>query len=523
MYRSFVDATSQAGHRISFTLNADGSPVFKSSGTSIRPIQLMINELPPSKRMKNLVLAGLWFGKDKPHMGIFQGAFVEVMNKLSQEGFDLNYEGRKQNFKAFCTCCAVDSVARAPMQGVTQFNGYHGCNWCLQKGERVGRATKYPVEDKDSAERSEEQMVSDMETAIVEGRPVNGVKSFSPLINMQQFNIVWSFVPDYMHCMLLGMGRQFLDLWFESPGSSFYLGRSQAAIDKRLMTIAPPRDEKRTPRPTKERRWWKAKEFENWLLFYSVPALGGILSSQYLQHWACLVEAVHIMLEPKVSFPDLTLAETLLLDFCAHAQILYGKECMTYNMHQLLHIGKSVRHWGPLWAHSAFPFEAGNGTLKEAVKAANGIPHQVCRVLQIEGVVEKCIKITTHQGAIQYCASLDTASTQKSVSISGGLRFFGRGRPYVPSGSTTNKELVAENSIEYPRLFQCGRIFTGEGYARNKKTNNSLVQLPDGSFAVIVRIVSSGQIFAVVQPLKSRVLKYNTVEMKHLYKVISFS
>ncbi|KAK8771446.1 hypothetical protein V5799_025310 [Amblyomma americanum] len=70
-------------------------------------------------------------------------------------------------------------------------------------------------------------------------------------------------------------------------------------------------------------------------------------------------------------------SKNLHLDFFVHAQILYGRECMTYNMYQLLHIGKSVQLWGPLWAHSAFLFEAGNGTLKEAVKAANGIPHQV--------------------------------------------------------------------------------------------------------------------------------------------------
>lgn len=40
MYREFVASTMDAGHRISLTLNADGTPLFKSSGTGIWPIQL---------------------------------------------------------------------------------------------------------------------------------------------------------------------------------------------------------------------------------------------------------------------------------------------------------------------------------------------------------------------------------------------------------------------------------------------------------------------------------------------------
>lgn len=93
-----------------------------------------------------------------------------------------------------------------------------------------------------------------------------------------------------------------------------------------------------------------------------------------------------------MSFADLAVAEGLLLDFLGKAEVLYGPE----SMHQLLHLGKSVRHWGPLWAHSAFPFEAGNGTLKAAVKASNGIAHQIGRVLQIDTVIEQCAELSTN-------------------------------------------------------------------------------------------------------------------------------
>ncbi|CAN7989766.1 unnamed protein product [Ixodes pacificus] len=173
-YRAFVNDTAHSGRRVSFTLNADGAPIFKSSSTAIWPIQLSVNELCAKDRMSKLVLAALWFGKRKPRMEIFQKAFVDVMEKLSDTGFPLSFKGKQETFKAYCICSAVDSVARAPMQGIVQFNGYNGCNWCLHPGKYVGGSVKYPVQAVDPEERTDEQMYTDM------------------YINLEQFSIVWA-------------------------------------------------------------------------------------------------------------------------------------------------------------------------------------------------------------------------------------------------------------------------------------------------------------------------------------------
>ena len=42
-----------------------------------------------------------------------------------------------------------------------------------------------------------------------------------------------------------------------------------------------------------------------------------------------------------------------------------GERYCTANVHMLLHLPDSVRNLGPLWAHSAFPFEGMNGWLSE--------------------------------------------------------------------------------------------------------------------------------------------------------------
>jgi hypothetical protein len=40
----------------------------------------------------------------------------------------------------------------------------------------------------------------------------------------------------------------------------------------------------------------KATELQMWLLFYSGPCLTGILPDNYLKHFACLSEALYILL-----------------------------------------------------------------------------------------------------------------------------------------------------------------------------------------------------------------------------------
>lgn len=76
--------------------------------------------------------------------------------------------------------------------------------------------------------------------------------------------------------------------------------------------------------------------------------LDGILKKVHLEHWACLVEALHIMLQREIATCELDVVEGLLLEFHVRTEILYGKCFMTYNMLQLTHVVKSVRQWGPL-------------------------------------------------------------------------------------------------------------------------------------------------------------------------------
>ena len=107
---------------------------------------------------------------------------------------------------------------------------------------------------------------------------MQGVKGANVLSLLPNFDIVRSFVPDYMHCVLLGVVHQFINIWTDSSNHSkpYYI-RNTATIDKLLKAIRIPDEIHRLPRTLADRKFWKASEYRNFLLIYSPVVLMGVL------------------------------------------------------------------------------------------------------------------------------------------------------------------------------------------------------------------------------------------------------
>lgn len=65
-----------------------------------------------------------------------------------------------------------------------------------------------------------------------------------------------------------------------------------------------------------------------------------------------LVSVIYLLLQEEISHADIDKAEAMLLEFTFRFQFLYGESAMTFNVHLLSHLAKSVHLWGPLWAKS---------------------------------------------------------------------------------------------------------------------------------------------------------------------------
>ncbi|XP_037503341.2 uncharacterized protein LOC119378205 [Rhipicephalus sanguineus] len=209
---------------ITLTINLDGSPVFNSSKFSIWPVQTIINELPPGLRSKNVTVATLWYGQSHPDMTLVLEAFAKQMDSLADSGIEWTCDGETFHSKVYCFTAVADAPARALMQNTVQYNGYFGCGWCLHPGKCIEGTVKYPVSAEAPPDRTKEGMTEDMDEANGTGVNVRGVKGPSPLINLVGFDIVWGFTPDYMHGVLLGVTRQFMELWLCGVGTPYYIG-----------------------------------------------------------------------------------------------------------------------------------------------------------------------------------------------------------------------------------------------------------------------------------------------------------
>ncbi len=317
------------------------------------------------------------------------------------------------NSKIVGLCCCVDSKARPAMQNTTQFNGYFGCGFCLHPGTLVDKQVKYTVTATEYPEREAKEMLADMEQAVALNRNVRGVKGPSPLINMPYFDIVQEFVPDYMHAVLLGVIRQLTELLLSNSDQHYYIGSpsTMRVIENRIKDIKPPHLITRLPRPLADLKYWKASEWRAWLLFYRLPVLSGVLQPRQLKHLGLLVSAVFRLLKENITFEDINKADEMLFEFVARFQMLYGETSMTFNLHLLTHLAKSVKLWGPLWAHSAIVFESGSGSL---LKLFHGTK---CVALQIVNkfLLHRAIPFFTKQHAVseqvkEFCVELTSTS-----------------------------------------------------------------------------------------------------------------
>ncbi|KAM7313376.1 uncharacterized protein ISCGN_003242 [Ixodes scapularis] len=346
---------------------------------------------------------------------------------------------------------------------------------------------KYPVSAASVPDRTKEGTESNMAEAFETSAHVRGVKGPSALINLPAFDIVWSFSPDYMHCVLLGVARQFLELWLSNVGAPYYIGSPQLLkdIDERLCHIKPPQCMARLPRSVLLRKFWKASEWQQWLLYFSLVCVDGILPERYLNHFSLLVRGIFLLLQDEVSTADISDSTDCLVQFVVGVQFLYSAKEMTSNVHLLLHLAKSVVLQGPLWAHSCFTFEANMGRLKSLVTSAKGVPHQVMTRVMMAHRVNACKAVASPPVRdFLGCGAPEEepiALLGKPRPVEGALlRLVERQVPQQITGPV----------VEHDRVRISGRLFHSEQYQRPDKTDCTAVKLSNNVCAKIEHIVS---------------------------------
>ena len=159
---------------------------------------------------------------------------------------------------------------------------------CLDEGVSISRRMIYlPSEQHLSRTHASIQMCS--QEAESTGKPVDGIKGMSILSD--HIDLVNGLPIDYMHGVLEGVTKVIMKFWFDSQYSnkSFSLCKFVDQIDRKLVSVRPPHEFRRSPRSiVSTQKFWKASEYRAWLLFYAVPIACPYLPPEYAHHFLLL-------------------------------------------------------------------------------------------------------------------------------------------------------------------------------------------------------------------------------------------
>ncbi|XP_039681438.1 uncharacterized protein LOC120574969 isoform X1 [Perca fluviatilis] len=452
MYQNLLKQGRLGADDLTLSWNSDGVPIYNSPihSYSIWPLQFIINELPYTQRQENVIVAGLWFGPKPPKMNTFLKPFIDECRDLAHNPFQWSdSNGTVHHSKVFSLIFSSDAIARPLLRNCKQFNGEYGCDWCLHPGMMVkkgnGNMRSYPYDEEKQVARSNDTFKNNATQA------KKGVKGLSLLCELPFFDVVFGFVPEYLHSVLLGVSKQLMSLWLDRVNSEkpWYVGQHISKMDSRLLCLRSPLEKKENTsvRSLKCRNSWKASEWRAFLLFYAISVLPGILPLTFLEHYFHLSFSIHILLQESISQHELKLAHESLVHFVKYMKVLYGEENVSFNCHQLIHLTESVLNWGPLWATSAFSFERNNGNLRALLKGVNDYPRQIHQMFLVWQHIPRHLSSLVFNKQSDFGELLDKLTPVQEGS--GSDKALGKSRHLDLTGST---KLAIEELLNRPVL-----------------------------------------------------------------------
>lgn len=390
---NFSSAYTREKFDLTLICNTDVVKLKKRSLISCWPLMFTIAEIDEKFRNQFVIIAGIWCDETKPDMEIYLRPFCKQLKTLFSEGFSWTHPSENKLYKSRVTAplFVLDAPARAIVQNRHNFKGKFGCDLCEIKTtkstpvEGVKGFRYYDYID-NITYRTHYRMRNQGIKASRSGKTVRGLKGPCIITTLPRLDLSTSTIPEYMHSVLLGVVKQFLGLWFEDKrsGSQYDLSAFVGEIDSVLLKIQPPNDTHVLPRSIEfHQNHFKASELYYWVLFYSIPILQKYLPENYFNHWLLLVAALYTLLQKNIKKLDIDRAEILLQKFVRDMKPLYGEKHLSYNVHQLLHLAKVTRRWGPLWSNSCFVFENFNGFITRLIHGTKHLGIELVKNINI--------------------------------------------------------------------------------------------------------------------------------------------
>lgn len=445
-------------------------------------------------------------------MNFFFRPYVETLRRLSTEGVNWFNHKINKNVKSIVIApiASCDAPARSEVQNLMYSNGEYGCFVCEVQGESsaIGKGHNMsfiPDPKNPPVRRTKERMLLQAKESIRLGLDhVMGVNGPAVVSLIPYFDLSISFVPDYVHIILLGIFRLLLSLWFDSKyhAEDWYIKKDQKdKLNRNLLDIKPPDTTMRTPRSLEERPFFKANEIEALFLHYFPILLRDKLKKQYYQHFLLIVYAIHYLSKPIIHRREIDHAQFLIDLFLKDMAKLYGPERITYNPHVASHICEYVRMYGSISFWNTYDFEDFNGFIKSIIHGTN----------KIDAEIVNTIKICNSYQILNHLISKDAEKTDEKNETQTKLPESKLN--IVEKGKITEycnvKHLDLKSVTFHSRINTHKVVYTSQKYVNQKKRDNSQIcweNKEDGSVDLKYGIIelffkSSDKTFALVREL----------------------
>lgn len=491
LYRKWVDnGFLMNPDNISFSWYTDGVPVFKSSKISMWPLYLTINELPfnERKRRENTLLLGLWYGDKKPNANSFTYKFREALEEISR-GIEVQitrYDNIElKTVRGVLLMGTADLPAKSDFLNFVQFNGDYGCPACYSKGENVSLISKGSVHvyryENEIKLRTLNECIEYANRASPDN-PVMGIKGHTAFSKLMP-DFIEGIAIDRMHCVDGGVVKKMLSLWFDIKFRSFPFSLYAVinVVNRRLMTIKPPKYVHRMPRCIQDLLHWKASEYKTWLFHYSVPVLEGILRQDYFNHYLLLVIAISMLNSEQITFSMVNIARDFLNKFVREFEHLYGLQFCSINIHQLRHLPDNVIKMEPLWVFFCFEYENLNGELLKLVHGTWHIETQIAtaheQFIKMSRLINEMPRGSVHTFCLSKKRQVKIIEQIFPSCYSVGTYKNSRRLPNIIITAMHNSRIPETVSWwQYFRLLKNGYLYVSQMYKADLQTESSVVQ-----------------------------------------------
>lgn len=204
---------------------------------------------------------------------------------------------------------------------------------------------------------------------------------------LQELNIdmVSQVAIDYMHLICLGVTKRLLLFWMKGPSNSRLNKNNQKYLSDAIVAtkLSISSEFSRLHSTLTEVDKWKATEFRLFLLYIGPVILKSIMFAAYYIHFLTLSIAIRILCDPNICIALNNYAHQLLEYFVNNYKVLYGRQFMSYNIHNLLYLANEVKTFGPL-DFSCFKFENYLKNLRDKIQNSSKPLEQIYNRLHEE-------------------------------------------------------------------------------------------------------------------------------------------